>query len=76
MRRGRWTSTLVMIQRVPIHHDQVGTVRLRDDIVQRIAVARDRSHGDAMASDQLSRALCKPCHSAISARDGDRWGTR
>ena len=21
-------------------------------------------------------ALCKPCHSAISARDGDRWGRR
>ena len=21
-------------------------------------------------------ALCKPCHSAISARDGDRWGSR
>ncbi|MBU5426166.1 HNH endonuclease [Tissierella pigra] len=21
-------------------------------------------------------ALCTPCHSAITARDGDRWGTR
>ncbi|MEA4898685.1 MAG: HNH endonuclease signature motif containing protein [Christensenellaceae bacterium] len=33
------------------------------------------SRGGTHAEDNLM-ALCKPCHSAISARDGDRWGSR
>ena len=33
------------------------------------------SRGGTHDEDNLM-ALCKPCHSAISARDGDRWGSR
>lgn len=33
------------------------------------------SRGGTHDEDNLM-ALCKPCHSAISARDGDRWGPR
>ena len=33
------------------------------------------SRGGTHDEDNLM-ALCKPCHSAISARDGDRWGRR
>lgn len=31
------------------------------------------SRGGTHAESNLM-ALCKPCHSAITARDGDRWG--
>ena len=33
------------------------------------------ARGGTHARENLM-ALCKPCHSEITARDGDRWGTR
>ena len=33
------------------------------------------SRGGTHAEENLM-SLCKPCHSAISAKDGDRWGAR
>ena len=36
-----------------------------------LPLSRGGSHDDANLM-----ALCKPCHSEITARDGDRWRTR
>ena len=48
-----------------------GRVTPASEVHHILPLSRGGTHDEANLA-----ALCKPCHSTISARDGDRWGRR